>query len=91
MKQFIRTFLVLSLLCSLAVSAFAASPFLEVARGTGMEVLEEDGITIWRGEYNGQAKPNGPLVGKKIGLIVGCEFSDWQAYYFANFIGFTSF
>jgi len=62
-----------------AVPVSAGTPFLKVSKATGIEIVEEDGVTIWTGKYGGQKKPKGPLAGKNIGLIVGCEFSDWQA------------
>lgn len=81
-------FVVLTVLVSvmLSLNAFAASPFLEVAKSTGIELVEENGVTIWKGDLGGKIKPNGPLAGKKIGLLVACEFSDWQAYYLAEFV-----
>ena len=66
--------------------ALAASPYLEVAKSTGVEIVEQDGVTIWQGKYSGKVKPQGPLAGKKIGLLVACEFSDWQAYYLAEYV-----
>ena len=88
MKQVIRIMLVISLmLFGITTFASAASPFLSVAKSTGIDIIEEGGVTAWTGEYGGKVKPQGPLAGKKIGIMVGCEFSDWQAYYFAEFIG----
>jgi protease I len=80
-------FVAISLILAMsAISASAASPYLKVAKATGIQIVEEDGVTIWTGPYGGKMKPKGPLAGKKIGLIVGCEFSDWQAYYLAEFV-----
>ena len=64
-----------------------AGSYVSVAEKTGISIIQEEGVTAWTGPYGGKIKPNGPLAGKKIGLIVGCEFSDWQAYYLASFIG----
>jgi len=65
-----------------------AGDFLQVAAKTGITVQKEpDGTIIWTGKYGGQNKPNGPLKGKKIGLLAASEFSDHQAYYFMSFIG----
>jgi putative intracellular protease/amidase len=61
--------------------------FLEMARETGIEVTEKDGVTAWHGPYGGNVKPRGPLAGKKIGCFVATEFSDFQAYYLASYIG----
>jgi len=69
-----------------AIPVSAGTPFLKVSKATGIEIVEKDGVTIWQGKYGGQKKPKGPLAGKNIGLIVGCEFSDWQAYYLAEFV-----
>jgi len=69
-----------------AVSASAASPFIKVAKETGIDIVKIGDAIVWKGPYGGKIKPKGPLAGKKIGLIVGCEFSDWQAYYLAEYI-----
>jgi protease I len=69
-----------------AVSGSAASPFIKVAKETGIDIVKIDEAIVWKGPYGGKIKPKGPLAGKKVGLIVGCEFSDWQAYYLAEFI-----
>lgn len=60
---------------------------LTAAKATGIELVDNDGVLIWQGEYGGQTKPQGPLAGKKIACIVGSEFSDFQAYYLASYIG----
>ncbi|MDH7499502.1 MAG: DJ-1/PfpI family protein [candidate division NC10 bacterium] len=87
MKRAIVVVLGISLmLLGIASLASAATPFLSVAKETGITILEEKGVTAWTGPYGGKIKPRGPLAGKKIGIAVGCEFSDWQAYYFASFI-----
>ena len=65
----------------------AESSFLDVAKSTGVEIIQEGGVTIWQGAVAGKIKPNGPLAGKKIGLLVACEFSDWQAYYLSEYVG----
>ena len=64
-----------------------AGSYVSVAKKTGISIIQEEGVTAWTGPYGGKIKPNGRLAGNKIGLIVGCEFSDWQAYYLASFIG----
>jgi len=61
--------------------------FLQEAAKTGITIERTDEYIAWTGPYGGKIKPNGPLAGKKIGLVVGCDFSDWQAYYLANYIG----
>jgi len=87
MKKLIGIMLAVSLmLFGSTTLASAASPFLKVAKETGIEIVEKDGVTIWTGPYGGKMKPKGPLAGKKIGLIVGAEFSDWQAYYLAEYV-----
>ena len=82
MKKLSVLLLMALLVCSLA----GATPFLDTAKATGITIQENNGVIIWTGNYGGQVKPNGPLAGKTIGLIVGCEFSDWQAYYLSEFI-----
>ncbi|MBW1993054.1 MAG: hypothetical protein JRI77_01235, partial [Deltaproteobacteria bacterium] len=88
MKRFVTAMLILGLVFfGPFVSRSAASPFLEIAKQTGIDLVEENGVTVWKGKYAGKIKPKGPLAGKKIGLLVACEFSDWQAYYLSEFIG----
>ncbi len=60
--------------------------FLEVARRTGVAVREEGGRAFFEGPHAGKQKPQGPLVGRRIGLVVASEFSDFQAYYLAEYI-----
>ena len=60
---------------------------LDLAKQTGIDIVQEGDVTFWQGEYGGQTKPRGPLAGKKIGCLVGSEFSDFQAYYLASYIG----
>lgn len=74
------------MLVGISSNAGAAPPFLEVAKQTGISIIQDGAVTAWTGTYGGKMKPNGPLAGKKIGLVVACEFSDWQAYYFAEYL-----
>jgi len=60
--------------------------FLEIAQKTGVTITEEGKVKIWEGPYTGKTKPNGPLVGKTVGVLVASEFSDFQAYYLASYI-----
>lgn len=60
--------------------------FLDVARRTGVTVREEDGVIFFEGPHAGKRKPQGPLLGKRIGLLVASEFSDFQAYYLAEYL-----
>jgi protease I len=62
------------------------SPFLEVARRTGVEIVQEEDATIWLGAASGTRKPLGPMVGKTVGVLVASEFSDWQAYYMLSYL-----
>jgi protease I len=61
--------------------------YLEVARSTGVNIDVEGNVIIWHGPTAGKTKTKGPLVGKRIGVIVASEFSDFQAYYLASYIG----
>ena len=60
--------------------------FLNIARKTGVEIVEKDCLTLWQGPVSGKVKPQGPLAGKRIGVIVASEFSDFQAYYLALYL-----
>lgn len=60
--------------------------FLDVARRTGVTVREEGGIVFFEGPHAGKRKPQGPLAGKRIGVLVASEFSDFQAYYLAEYL-----
>jgi len=69
-----------------ATITLAASSFLDIAKKSGVEIVQDGGATIWKGDFAGKTKPKGPLAGKKIGLLVACEFSDWQAYYLSEYV-----
>ena len=91
MKQLMTMVLVISVLCfgitTLALAGSVSSKdFLKCAKKTGTTITEKDGVFTWTGPFGGKVKPQGPLVDKKIGVLVGCEFSDWQAYYLAEFV-----
>jgi hypothetical protein len=60
---------------------------LEIVKQTGIDIVQDGDIVFWQGEYGGQTKPQGPLAGKKVACLVGSEFSDFQAYYLASYIG----
>jgi protease I len=64
-----------------------AFSFIEIAKNTGIDIIDNNNITIWSGKYGGNIKPKGPLAGKKIGVVVASEFSDFQAYYLISYIG----
>jgi putative intracellular protease/amidase len=84
-KRFFVIVAVLSIVCF--AGAALAQDYLKVAKKTGITIKKEGDIILWTGKYGGQTKPQGPLAGKKIGLLAGCEFSDHQAYYFMSYIG----
>jgi len=63
------------------------SSFIEVAKQTGIDIIDEDAAIIWTGPKGGNIKPVGPLSDKTVGCIVASEFSDFQAYYIASYIG----
>jgi len=65
----------------------STSDFLKVARSTGVDIITEENVIIWQGATAGNTKAEGPLVGKNTGVIVASEFSDFQAYYLASYIG----
>ena len=60
---------------------------LDIVRQTGIDIVQDGDSIFWQGEYGGQTKPQGPLAGKKVACLVGSEFSDFQAYYLASYIG----
>jgi putative intracellular protease/amidase len=62
-------------------------PFLTIAGETGIDIIEEDGVLLWTGPKGGNIKPTGPLVGKRVACLVASEFSDFQAYYVASYVG----
>lgn len=82
----VATILVISLFVFVSsTAAQKASPFLKIAQQTGVTITEDGGVRIWEGPFTGKMKPNGPLVGKTIGVLVASEFSDFQAYYIASY------
>ena len=60
---------------------------LDLAKQTGIDIVQDGNVIAWAGPYGGNNKPQGPLAGKKIGVIVASEFSDFQAYYLVSYIG----
>ena len=64
-----------------------AGAAIGIAKRTGIEIVQDGDVIAWAGSYGGNNKPMGPLTGKRIGLVVASEFSDFQAYYFASYIG----
>ena len=60
---------------------------LSAAQSTGIEIRREGETFFWQGSLGGQTKPQGPLAGKRIACLAGSEFSDFQAYYLASYIG----
>lgn len=72
---------------SLKQGEYDIKNFIEVAGETGINIVENDGVLAWTGPKGGNIKPNGPLSGKKIACLVATEFSDFEAYYLASYIG----
>ncbi len=64
-----------------------AGDYLEIVKSRGMDIEIRDGAVLWTGAMGGRTKKKGPLAGKKIGCLVATEFSDFQAYYIASYIG----
>jgi len=80
---------ILAIAASIVASSFTlalAGSFVEVAKQTGIEIVKDGTALIWKGP-GGVTKPRGPLAGKKIGVLAASEFSDFQAYYLASYIG----
>jgi hypothetical protein len=65
----------------------AQQRLLDNAKQSGIDIVQDGDIIAWAGPYGGKNKPQGPLLNKKIALIVASEFSDFQAYYLASYIG----
>jgi putative intracellular protease/amidase len=61
--------------------------FINIAKETGIDIIDEDGAIIWTGPKGGNIKPVGSLSGKRVACIIASEFSDFQAYYVASYIG----
>ena len=62
-----------------------ASSFLEIASETGVTISHVDDTIFWEGPISGKTKPVGPLAGKRVGVLIASEFSDFQAYYMASY------
>ena len=75
-----------SLLAAPATIENFNSDFLEIAKATGVTIRQDGNALIWEGPYAGKTKPQGPLAGKKVGVIVASEFSDMEAYYLASYL-----
>jgi putative intracellular protease/amidase len=65
----------------------SALSFINIAKETGIDIIDRDGAIIWTGPKGGNIKPGGPLSDKRVACIVASEFSDFQAYYIASYIG----
>jgi len=66
---------------------YSGHSFINIARETGIDIIEKDGAIIWTGPKGGNIKPVGPLAGKTVACLVASEFSDFQAYYMASYVG----
>ena len=71
----------------MSATSNSESSFINVAKETGVDIIHEDGAIIWTGPKGGNIKPAGPLSGKTVACLVASEFSDFQAYYVASYIG----
>jgi putative intracellular protease/amidase len=65
----------------------SASSFIDIAKETGVDIIDSDGAILWTGPKGGNIKPVGPLSDKRVACIVASEFSDFQAYYIASYVG----
>lgn len=63
-----------------------AQQIIENGRARGIDITSDDSVTVWSGDATGKPKPNGPLTGKRCGLLVAPEFSDFQAYYLVEYL-----
>jgi putative intracellular protease/amidase len=61
--------------------------FLDVVKETGIDIVEKEGALLWTGPKGGNIKDVGALAGKKVACLVASEFSDFQAYYIASYVG----
>ncbi|MBA7547390.1 hypothetical protein ES705_39809 [subsurface metagenome] len=75
----------ISFMFFLSVISTHAQSFIEIAKETGVTIKEEGNVKIWESSVAGKMKPNGPLTGKTIGVLVASEFSDFQAHYIASY------
>jgi protease I len=69
----------------LSIISVHAQSFIEIVKETGVTIKEEGNVKIWEGPVVGKMKPNGPLTGKRIGVLVASEFSDFQAHYIVTY------
>lgn len=60
---------------------------MALCRATGMTLETDNGVLRWTGDAGGNVKPTGPLKGKRVGVVLASEFSDFQVYYLASYIG----
>ena len=63
-----------------------SASFLEIAAETGVTIKQEENVKIWEGPVSGKRKPEGPLAGKTVGVLIASEFSDFQAYYMTSYV-----
>jgi putative intracellular protease/amidase len=61
--------------------------YLRNIENKGIEIIEKNNAMLFTGSMGGCTKSVGPLSGKKIGCLIASEFSDFQAYYIASYIG----
>jgi len=86
-RRFLRIGVFLFIFLFVPANAALAGSFLDVAKETGIEIVQDGDAVLWQGKSGGQTKSQGPLAGKKVAAIVASEFSDFQAYYLASYIG----
>ncbi len=63
-----------------------AKTVIQDLKSRNVEVDTEGGLVTLHGNATGRRKESGPLAGRKVGLLVAPEFSDFQAYYLAEYL-----
>lgn len=68
----------------------AYTSLLNAIKASGIHIYEDGDALVFGGresEFGGYRKPHGPLLNKRIGVLVASEFSDFQAYEIMHYVG----